>query len=1300
MSTLMLASKALPTPSPSISSSSTRPTPSSSRTLSITLPTRTILLLRLISPPLIPPSSPPSTTTATATTNKTAASSPPPLQPPLPPKPNASHLLKRALIRLLAVGRLYLCIWLLSGGGLSKPASPSRALLSTSKSWIRSSGSSHIFTFAAAEAVIAGSPSAQQQKPLRGRSGRLQLHRDRNVDGTAVTPPSSNIEPTTDQQRLQVESKLTVGNVTFPNRINYRNLPLVSLFMSVPSTNTYWAALVSTMKMALDDFQNGEGLMPDVFVDMRVALAQDRKTLFTDVFNGTTTGGVVGFIGHDTITGDETTSIATSFNIPLCDPFDNRDEFTDRFRNPTYFRSIPSESDSGAAVFQFLKQMGWTQVAMISSLTLSGENLLNVATANNLKIVGSFKVGINNISPTKQIWDCSDALKQIKTLNTAVIIFNGDFQNYQTCRQAAISLQMVARNGYTWIIDTSSPQSLDVNLLTNGGETNEGIFAMSLREGQGPEYENFLAKWRRPDTKNRYPYIEMYNTPPKGFMFFRTCIQLMLKGYDRLLFTTPNPTQVNAGDLAKGYLSNTLNAVKVPETFAFPELNTVTGKVNFNNGTANRIGHYDWLYCTRDVCQNVGMIPENKVLTINSTILAELGWTFAADQISTESASSLALKVVFGVIGSFVVIFGAILFYALVRRLKKKSQELEKIEEELQRRTNNSEQAGPRYDLDGPGQRALELLRTLRDTQERKKIKASDIDFLIEVFVSGNSYLPNLNENDREGGVGLDDEMRNFLMGNVLGVMQSPANGGQSGSSPSGPLTSMLDDSSDRGGPQEVRRNSTGLNFKTSLQTMTKGGVGSQIHGADSEVAIDNRQGDIARKGTKTSNSNKQPSNQYRYQSHQELFRPVELSLVDVRSLNDYLDLWYHSWNFDMFEFSEMAGGHPLYFTGIWLADQSDLLSSFKIEKEKFHAWLLMMESEYRPHPYHNAIHAADVLHAFNFLLLEASGINEKYSAIEKLSSIIAAIGHDIDHPGFTNQYMVKTRHPMAIMYSDVSVNEYHHSAHVFQLSHSSPHNIFGSLNNEEYEEVRRIIIRLILATDMGKHFEYLTKFKAKVSTNGFNRLETQENRLIVMEIALKCGDLNNPSKTPALAGKWCNSIMEEFYRQGDSEKELGVPISQFMDRSNANVAKCQIGFIDILVAPLFDAWVNFMQGDERCSKLQKAITKNRSKWAGLSVSQQLLNNLLSQQPRDPTQSFAPGESGLSVYQPTTHNRNSSVSKSSFDRSQKSIERCASTDPDNSGLGLNLNLSLSGMQLPPLPNKETADGKIFVARGE
>jgi hypothetical protein len=74
--------------------------------------------------------------------------------------------------------------------------------------------------------------------------------------------------------------------------------------------------------------------------------------------------------------------------------------------------------------------------------------------------------------------------------------------------------------------------------------------------------------------------------------------------------------------------------------------------------------------------------------------------------------------------------------------------------------------------------------------------------------------------------------------------------------------------------------------------------------------------------------------------------------------------------------------------------------------------------------------------------------------------------------------------------------------------------------------------------------------------------LENQENRVAVLEIAIKCSDLNNPAKTPELASKWVDCIMEEFYRQGDCEKSLGMPVSQFMDRSNANIPKCQVSSV------------------------------------------------------------------------------------------------------------------------------------------
>lgn len=44
--------------------------------------------------------------------------------------------------------------------------------------------------------------------------------------------------------------------------------------------------------------------------------------------------------------------------------------------------------------------------------------------------------------------------------------------------------------------------------------------------------------------------------------------------------------------------------------------------------------------------------------------------------------------------------------------------------------------------------------------------------------------------------------------------------------------------------------------------------------------------------------------------------------------------------------------------------------------------------------------------------------------------------------------------------------------------------------------------------------------------------------------------------------------LLEEFFRQGDKERELGLPFSPLCDRNNTLVAESQIGFIEFIVEP------------------------------------------------------------------------------------------------------------------------------------
>lgn len=55
------------------------------------------------------------------------------------------------------------------------------------------------------------------------------------------------------------------------------------------------------------------------------------------------------------------------------------------------------------------------------------------------------------------------------------------------------------------------------------------------------------------------------------------------------------------------------------------------------------------------------------------------------------------------------------------------------------------------------------------------------------------------------------------------------------------------------------------------------------------------------------------------------------------------------------------------------------------------------------------------------------------------------------------------------------------------------------------------------------------------------------------------CSDLSNPTKPLEIYRKWNVRVMEEFYRQGDRERELGMDISPMCDKLTATVEKTQV---------------------------------------------------------------------------------------------------------------------------------------------
>ena len=55
------------------------------------------------------------------------------------------------------------------------------------------------------------------------------------------------------------------------------------------------------------------------------------------------------------------------------------------------------------------------------------------------------------------------------------------------------------------------------------------------------------------------------------------------------------------------------------------------------------------------------------------------------------------------------------------------------------------------------------------------------------------------------------------------------------------------------------------------------------------------------------------------------------------------------------------------------------------------------------------------------------------------------------------------------------------------------------------------------------------------------------------------CSDLSNPTKPLEIYRRWVDRIMEEFFRQGDREREESLEISPMCDRYNATIEKSQV---------------------------------------------------------------------------------------------------------------------------------------------
>ena len=268
------------------------------------------------------------------------------------------------------------------------------------------------------------------------------------------------------------------------------------------------------------------------------------------------------------------------------------------------------------------------------------------------------------------------------------------------------------------------------------------------------------------------------------------------------------------------------------------------------------------------------------------------------------------------------------------------------------------------------------------------------------------------------------------------------------------------------------------------------------------------------------------------------------------------------TWTFDIHKIA--AAELPALCFGVIMQHPAVARVLPKLSLHRLWRFVEVVASRYRDNPFHSFRHAVDVTLGISCLLRWLQEAQPTLlSDLQVVAALVAAMVHDTDHPGVMNNFLVATRHPLAVLYNHQSVLENHHIATAMALTSRPELDWISPLPAAEQAELRKVMIELVLATDPTTHMPFMKRFMEDVAAETVTPMQA-------MAAMLKGADISNPTRPIKVYAVWVEGIMKEFFAQGDAERTLGLPISMNCDRESVSVNKCQVGFITFLVNPIW----------------------------------------------------------------------------------------------------------------------------------
>ena len=295
---------------------------------------------------------------------------------------------------------------------------------------------------------------------------------------------------------------------------------------------------------------------------------------------------------------------------------------------------------------------------------------------------------------------------------------------------------------------------------------------------------------------------------------------------------------------------------------------------------------------------------------------------------------------------------------------------------------------------------------------------------------------------------------------------------------------------------------------------------------------------------------------------------------------------------FNIFDLEKKVGHkNVLPIMGRILLDSFGLINDKIMPIDKLDSFLISIANQYFATTlYHNSLHGSDITHTI-CLFFNNSNAEEvcHTKAIDLLSIIVSGLGHDIGHPGLTNNFQVNSLSDLAITYNDNSCLENYHLAKLFKTLRKEETNIFEKLTTQDFKKIRKKMVSEILATDMAIHGKVINNIRSKIPeyllednnnsetqkkfeliSDINNEETTEEEKQALLDYFIHAADLGHNTKKFNISLKWVELLSKEFWLQGDKEKKMNLSVSFLCDRDNTDVPKSQVGFIGGFVLPTY----------------------------------------------------------------------------------------------------------------------------------